>query len=347
MSPWTILTGHHIEYTTHCQLEYGEYVQTHEEHDNSMQPRTIGALSLCPMGNVQGGYFFFSLTTGCVLNRNRLTQLPMPSEVTDHVHRMGCKEKANCSLVFENQNRDLLPDQDDDDDDVSYSPSVTDGEAEYELLDPIVDSDNHTETQGVDTGTPEQEQEPTMIGDGAPPPAIHTGPKQVVPKADAPKDIIIQPMGPDTTNPITESSHEATASQQVEPEVTDTPPLMAVLVPPGTEQELCQLEINDEVPNLTRGHTRLQSWQLNLTTIGDPPIPIKQMTPFEQDLFTQRIKGVHLPASLTTLNHTIMTQYTLSKGLQVFSPLGKEAVFCEMQQLHQWNVCEPCNRPLH
>ena len=41
------------------------------------------------------------------------------------------------------------------------------------------------------------------------------------------------------------------------------------------------------------------------------------------------------------LNHTIMTQYTLTKGLQVFGPLGKETVFCEMQQLHQQKVCEP------
>ena len=64
MSPRAILTGHHIEYATHCQLEFGEYVQTHEEHDNSMQPRTIGAISLRPTGNAQGGYFFFSLTTG-------------------------------------------------------------------------------------------------------------------------------------------------------------------------------------------------------------------------------------------------------------------------------------------
>ena len=65
------------------------------------------------------------------------------------------------------------------------------------------------------------------------------------------------------------------------------------------------------------------------------------MTPFEQELFTRWIKGVHLPASLTTLNHTVLTQYTLSKGLQVFGPLGKEAMFHEMQQLHQWKVCEP------
>ena len=37
-----------------------------------------------------------------------------------------------------------------------------------------------------------------------------------------------------------------------------------------------------------------------------------------------------------------MTQYTLSKGLQVFGPLGNEAVFRKMQQLHQWKVYEPC-----
>ena len=73
MSPLAILMGHRIEYATHCQLEFGEYVQAHEEHDNSMQPRTIGAISLRPTGNVQGGYIFFSLTTGRVLNRNRWT----------------------------------------------------------------------------------------------------------------------------------------------------------------------------------------------------------------------------------------------------------------------------------
>ena len=150
MSPRTILTGHCIEYSTHCQLEFGEYVQTHEEHDNSMQPRTIGALSLRPTGNIQGGYFFFSLMTGRVLNRNCWTCLPMPNEVIDRVHRMAHQEKANRSLVFQNRNRELLPDQDDEDDE-SYSPSVVDSESEHELLDPADDADDQSETQGVDT----------------------------------------------------------------------------------------------------------------------------------------------------------------------------------------------------
>ena len=266
----------------------------------------------------------------------------MPNEVIDRVHCMACQEKANHSLVFQNQTGELLPDQDDEDDE-SYSRSGTDGGAEYELLDPVDDIDNQSETQGVDTLTTKPELEPTVIRDGAPPTAIHTECKQAVPEDVAHEDIIAQPTGPEADDPITRSSQEGNADRnadsQVEPEDTVTHPLAPI--PPGTEQELCRLEINDDVPCLTHGHTRLQSWRLNLTTIGDPLIPIKQMMPFEQELFTQCIKGVHLPTSLTTLNHTIMTQYRLSKGLQVFDPLGKEVVFHEMQQLHQRKVCEP------
>jgi hypothetical protein len=63
-SPRTIVVGQHIDYHRHCQLEFGTYVQTHEEHDNSMLSRTTGAIALRPTGNAQGGYFFMSLTSG-------------------------------------------------------------------------------------------------------------------------------------------------------------------------------------------------------------------------------------------------------------------------------------------
>jgi len=52
----------------HCQLEFGTYVQVHESHDNSMLPQTSGALALWPSGNAQGGYYFFSLSTGQVIH---------------------------------------------------------------------------------------------------------------------------------------------------------------------------------------------------------------------------------------------------------------------------------------
>ena len=41
------------------------------------------------------------------------------------------------------------------------------------------------------------------------------------------------------------------------------------------------------------------------------------------------------------LRHTVLTQYTLKKGLQVFGPPGIEAVYKEMQQLHARKVGEP------
>jgi len=46
MSPRTILTGLHIDHDKHCTLEFGTYVQIHEEHDNSMTSRTLGAIAL-------------------------------------------------------------------------------------------------------------------------------------------------------------------------------------------------------------------------------------------------------------------------------------------------------------
>jgi hypothetical protein len=64
MSPREIVTGQKVDYSKHCKLEFGTYVQTHEEHDNTMLSRTTGAVALRPTGNVQGGYYFMSLTTG-------------------------------------------------------------------------------------------------------------------------------------------------------------------------------------------------------------------------------------------------------------------------------------------
>ena len=62
MSPKEIIAGFRVNFLQHCKVEFGDYVQTHEEHTNDMKSCTIGALSLWPTGNSQGGYYFYSLT---------------------------------------------------------------------------------------------------------------------------------------------------------------------------------------------------------------------------------------------------------------------------------------------
>ena len=125
LSPRTILTGQKVDYKRHCRFQFGEYTQTHEEHNNSMNPRTVGALALRPVGNGQGSFYFLSVATGRVLNRLHATALPMPDDIIDKIHQMARQQKNNPGLIFADRN--LNTDEDDDDDDMTYHDDGDDG----------------------------------------------------------------------------------------------------------------------------------------------------------------------------------------------------------------------------
>jgi hypothetical protein len=89
INPRELITGMQIDYKKHIRAEFGEYVQVHEQHDNTMQTRTTGAIATKPTGNVQGGHWFFSLTTGRMIDRRQWTPLPMPADVIDRIHLLA------------------------------------------------------------------------------------------------------------------------------------------------------------------------------------------------------------------------------------------------------------------
>ena len=95
LSPREIVLRQSLDYNKHCQLEFGTYVQTHEQHDNGMGKRTTGAIALRPTGNAQGGHYFMSLTTGRRLARNNWTVLPMPQDVFERVRDMATREQQS------------------------------------------------------------------------------------------------------------------------------------------------------------------------------------------------------------------------------------------------------------
>jgi len=100
MSPRAIMTGQRITYNRHCKLEFVTYVQTHEKHNNSKEPRTSGAIAQRPSGNEQGGHYFLSLHTGKRILRNNWTVLPMPNDVVDAVHRLVAASKQAGGITF-------------------------------------------------------------------------------------------------------------------------------------------------------------------------------------------------------------------------------------------------------
>jgi hypothetical protein len=55
-SPHTIMTGTSLDYSKHCKVPFGAYVETHEENSptNTMCERTRRAIYLGPSSNFQG-----------------------------------------------------------------------------------------------------------------------------------------------------------------------------------------------------------------------------------------------------------------------------------------------------
>ena len=91
VSPRNLMTVIKLDYSKHCRLPFRSYVQVHDEPSptNSPTERTVGAITLGPTGNLQGGYKFLNLRTGKNITRRNWTHLPMPIEVIERVNKIG------------------------------------------------------------------------------------------------------------------------------------------------------------------------------------------------------------------------------------------------------------------
>ena len=239
LSPRALLTGQTWSYTTHCKLEFGDSVQTHEEHDNSISARTIGAIALRPTGNTHGGYFFFSLTTGGVLNRGQWTSLPMPNEVIDWVHRMACQEHRNNGLLFEDRNHHPLVDPDDDgDDDSTYHPEEDDNNDDDE------EDDNNDGQDDYDDDDPGPLDDP------------HKGPPDHNNLPQAAEDYVA-PIDPNDDEP--EPDHVVESIGGLPPNVHDDEH------PIDNAEEQMPNDAAEQMPNNQDGHL--------INDIGTPTVP--------------------------------------------------------------------------
>ena len=135
-SPCYVMTGQHVQASKHAVLEFGAYVQTHEQHTNDMSQRTMGCICLGPTGNQQGGHWFMSLSSGEKVVRYRWTELPMPVEAIERISNIGRSQGMPSTLTYANRhgkeigetvatfNPHDASDSDSDDDD-TYEPSVS------------------------------------------------------------------------------------------------------------------------------------------------------------------------------------------------------------------------------
>jgi hypothetical protein len=167
-SPRNIMTSIQFDCNTHCQLQFGNYVQAHQEPDptNAQAARTVGAICLGPTGNMQGSCKFLNLRTGKRITCRRWTLLPMPQEVIERVNQLGTADGQPELLTFYDRKGRMIGETETPG--VPHTPQVNNQEDDgLGDLDPPTVNDEHgvMEQTEIDECVPDivqQVEDPTL-----------------------------------------------------------------------------------------------------------------------------------------------------------------------------------------
>jgi hypothetical protein len=134
INPRELIAGTKVDHNKHIRAEFGEYVEVHEEHDNMMKTRTTGAIVTKPTGNAQGGHWFYSLTTGRMLDRTKWAPLPMPADISERINVLAKASLAGMNFTnmrneeYDDHDDESVGDDDSDADDSDYDDDSSDGD---------------------------------------------------------------------------------------------------------------------------------------------------------------------------------------------------------------------------
>jgi hypothetical protein len=128
-----------LDYTKHCVVPFGAYVQANHESTkmSSNITRTLDAIYLRTEQNQQGGHKLMDLSSGQLISRNIVHEIPATNRVIKAVENMA-RQQGFKSLKFKNRNGVIYHDADwiagvDYDDPDDYDPDdIKNEDEEYD-----------------------------------------------------------------------------------------------------------------------------------------------------------------------------------------------------------------------
>ena len=361
LSPRAIVSGTTIDFNKHCQLEFGSYVQTHEEHDNSMKPRTAGALALRPMNNAQGGWYFMSLASGRKLQRYTWTNLPLPKEAIDRIHTLARRCHALRVPIFYSRDGTSIitddpietagagntplpsthPHRNDNEDDTSDSSYDDDSNSDttdsQSTTTEAPDTDSGDETASTDSSyhtSDDSETSSNTSDDGNDPP------KSDINNSDDDNEFIKTLSNVlDNENVTTDNNviADAPISHNVSNE-TEAENTTSNIIPDHVPSEYVTQEAIDEQMNNQYGMRRREG----LRKRRIPTYNHHGIAPSRPQSYSHLFYIYGSPC--IELESMVMTQYTADRGVKLFKERGVEAILTEMNQLHRRKVGQPQHR---
>lgn len=352
ISPRELVTGIGIDSVKHCMIPYGAYVQTHEEHDNTMTSRTIGALALRPTGNAQGGHYFYSLQTGRRIVRNNWTEVPMPADVIDRVTKMAENKAVNRLVFGDRENVELA-----EDDEISFD-SETD---EDDQTDASAPSSGEDEPDEADEETDEHLADEHEYRDAVKEKGLLTGIKpEPVDELDHHASLNDEELPQSDGEPTNEANGTGGEQPGVEEEIAHDGGTHAVPSEQSTrapQSGRVSLEDDEGAGVSPQGAERAE---ISLEEEMDSKYGARKregmrrrrMPNYNVELLAQAHSHVVAPSfdatrlasldpGLEPLISVVLTQYGMKKGLKLFGEEGDSAIQAEMQQIHDREVMIP------
>ena len=368
-SPRYIMTGQHLLASKHAVIPFGAYVQTHEQHTNDMQQRTLSCVCLGPTGNVQGGHWFMSLTSGEKLIRYRWTELPMPQEAIARVNSIGRRQHMPSTMTYANRQGAEIPDtvhtypSDDDASDSDYSQPDSSNNDSTASADSDFSTSTHDSDASSDASSASSDSDPDDDDDHAFVP--HPNPSHQIhihPPVHPPHHPLIVDVPP-PPHPVAAADHPGVplaAKQGVEDpgvginDFAADADCASVDLPEenGNEQEQeheesdnvesTQLPTESEQFRIAENQGRARAAQLHAAK-PQRTVHANRYDDFTYTLFDHMHDGIGRNVSDREYVHAHVTaQMSAKKGLQVFGDGGASALVKELHQLVVMNVMSGC-----
>ena len=335
-SPHVIMSQQNWDFTKHCQVPFGAYVQGNQENNptNDNSPRTIDAIYLRPMKNKQAGHELMNIQTGLVVTRNWVQEFPATGLVIKAVETMA-GEQGIKTLKLSGRNKiplhpadwiagvDYQGENQNDDEDTN-DEDYQDEPQEYEYEDELDDEDAYDRV------------DPTEIDE------LYSEPVQRKQDTDANPTDNVQQGQQEPEN--TESDDDGSAGA---PEPAHTRPSRA-----RKQTEVMNVSTHDK-----QSYTHCQTKKKNVTFEDQEwhqlemrhNLSFAQVSPNPNEDAVYEPQQAMLMARLMAEINTKSTangacfgqQYMFQKGLKKFKERGSAAASKELDQLHQRNCFTP------
>ena len=113
-SPREKLYGRKVNVDKELKHGFGDYVQVHTATlDNTMQPRTSGAIALMSTGNLEGSWYYMLLSNLKIVNRTKATVLPVTDNIIEYLNQTASDKKGRTVIdtyELDTSEEDLDPD---------------------------------------------------------------------------------------------------------------------------------------------------------------------------------------------------------------------------------------------